>query len=75
MSVKTYLPLIAQLSILKVAQELNSLLQVYGYQGWVQFLGQTSQALQLNLIAALFKDALREKSDFSSSEFKAAGLV
>jgi hypothetical protein len=54
---KTYLPLVVQQPSLGVAQELNNLIQACGWQGWLQVLSQTSQALRLSLIAALFRDA------------------
>lgn len=75
---KTFLPLVAQQPSLEVAQELNSLLQIYGWRGWVQIFSQTTQSLRLNLIASLFRDTFldwQETSDSSSSKFKAAGLV
>jgi hypothetical protein len=55
--VEKYLPLVSQRPSLEVAQEINNLIQIYGWQGWVQVLSQTSQAVRLDLIAALFQDA------------------
>lgn len=55
---KTYLPLVAQNPSLQVAQELNTLLQTYGWQSWLRILSQTSQSLRLSLIVALFQDGL-----------------
>ncbi len=71
---QTYLPLVAQQPSLEVAQEIDGLIEVYGWQGWLQILSQTSQTMRLNLIAAMFQDGLlRDKSQIHHSLFKAAG--